>query len=110
MTLWLDAQLPPQIVIWIRNNFAIDAVALRDIGLRDATDNVIFEAAKKANATLVSKDSDFVELILRFGPPPKLIWLTCGNVSNAALQVLLGAKLAAAVALLEGGEPIVELG
>ena len=110
MTLWLDAQLPPQLVIWIQQNFAIDAVALRDIGLRDATDNVIFDAAIKANAILVSKDSDFVELVMRHGSPPKLIWLTCGNVSNAALQILLGAKLREAIELLEGGEPIVELG
>ncbi len=110
MTLWLDAQLPPQLVIWIQQNFAIDAVALRDIGLRDATDIVIFDAASKANAILLSKDSDFVELVMRHGSPPKLIWLTCGNVSNVALQILLGAKLREALELLKGGEPIVELG
>jgi predicted nuclease of predicted toxin-antitoxin system len=110
MTLWLDAQLPPQLAIWIQQNMAIDTVALRDMGLRDATDHVIFDAARKANAILVSKDSDFVELVMRHGPPPKVIWLTCGNVSNAALQVLLGAKLREALELLDGGDPIVELG
>jgi predicted nuclease of predicted toxin-antitoxin system len=110
MTLWLDAKLPPQLAIWIQQNLAIDAVALRDIGLRDAADEVIFDAANKANAILLSKDSDFVELVMRHGPPPKLIWLTCGNVSNAALQVLLGAKLCEALELLDGGDPIVELG
>lgn len=110
MTLWLDAQLPPQLAFWIQRNLAIDAVALRDMGLRDATDHVIFDAAKSANATLVSKDSDFVELVMRRGSPPKLIWLTCGNVSNAALQILLGAKLREALKLLDGGEQIVELG
>ena len=110
MTLWLDAQLPPQLASWIQQKFAIDAVALRDMGLRDATDNVIFEAANSANAILVSKDSDFVELVMRHGSPPKLIWLTCGNVSNAALQILLSAKLREALELLDGGERIVELG
>jgi predicted nuclease of predicted toxin-antitoxin system len=59
---------------------------------------------------LVSKDSDFVELVMRHGSPPKLIWLTCGNVSNAALQILLSAKLREALELLDGGERIVELG
>ena len=40
----------------------------------------------------------------------KLIWLTCGNLSNAALQMLLLAKLGEAIQLLESGEMIVELG
>ena len=71
---------------------------------------LFFDAAKKANAVLISKDSDFVELVMRHGTPPKLIWLTCGNVSNFALQTLFNAKLLEAIQLLEGGETIVELG
>jgi predicted nuclease of predicted toxin-antitoxin system len=110
MTLWLDAQLPPQLAIWIQQTLAIDAIALRDIGLRDATDTAIYDAAKKANVVLISKDSDFVELVMRLRTPPKLIWLTCGNVSNAALQALFSAKLREAIQMLDGGEPIVELG
>jgi predicted nuclease of predicted toxin-antitoxin system len=110
MTLWLDAQLPPQLANWIQQTLAINAIALRNIGLRDATDIAIHDAAKKANAVLISKDSDFVELVMRYGPPPKLIWLTCGNVSNAALQALFSAKLPEAIQMLDGGEPIVELG
>jgi len=110
MTLWLDAQLPPQLATWIQQTLSVDAIALRELGLRDATDSTIFEAAKKAHAVLISKDSDFVELVMRHGAPPKLIWLTCGNVSNAALQILFIAKLRAAIQLLESGEAIVEVG
>ena len=91
-------------------NHTINAIALRDLGQRDADDSAIFDAAKKANVVLISKDSDFVELVMRHGTPPKLIWLTCGNVSNAALQTLFNAKLLEAIQLLEGGESIVELG
>lgn len=110
MTLWLDAQLPPQLASWIQQTLAINAIALRDIGLRDATDRAIFDAAKNANAVLISKDSDFVELVMRLGAPPKLIWLTCGNVSTAALQALFTAKLHEAIQVLDDGESIVELG
>lgn len=109
MKLWLDAQLPPQLAIWIQQTFAINASARRDLGLRDATDNAIFEAARQSDPVLISKDSDFVELVLRHGAAPKSIWLTCGNVSNAALQMLLGARLGAAIELLDRGETIVEL-
>jgi predicted nuclease of predicted toxin-antitoxin system len=110
MMLWLDAQLPPQLATWIHETLAINAVALRDIGLRDATDKAIFDAAKTVNAILISKDSDFVELVMRLGTPPKLIWLTCGNVSNAALQTLFSSKLREAIQLLDSGESVVELG
>ena len=50
MTLWLDAQLPPQLAKWIQQTFAINAIAIRELGLRDATDSTIFDAAKRANA------------------------------------------------------------
>lgn len=45
MTIWLDAQLPPQLADWIKLELAVDAVAIRDLGLRDASDKVIFTVA-----------------------------------------------------------------
>mgnify|MGYP000294104599 CR=1 FL=1 len=74
MTLWPDAQLPPQLANWIKQTLTIKAIALRDLDLRDATDTAIFDAAKKANVVLISEDSDFVELAMWHGAPPKLIW------------------------------------
>ncbi len=38
MTLWLAAQLPPQLAQWIETNLGYPALAVRDLGLRDATD------------------------------------------------------------------------
>ena len=46
MTIWVDAHLSPAIATWITNTFGLTAVALRDVGLRDAEDDEIFEAAK----------------------------------------------------------------
>jgi predicted nuclease of predicted toxin-antitoxin system len=46
MTIWVDAQLSPSIATWITNALSIEAIALRDLGLRDAEDPEIFEAAK----------------------------------------------------------------
>lgn len=45
-TIWIDAHLSPAIATWITNTFEITAIALRDLGLRDAEDSEIFEAAK----------------------------------------------------------------
>ena len=39
MTLWLDAQLPPALARWINEQpWGEDAVAVRELGLRDASD------------------------------------------------------------------------
>lgn len=107
-TFWIDAQLPPQLAVWLKAEFGCGAFALRDLGLRDADDRAIFDRAPAENVIMVSKDIDFVDLTSRFGAPPKLIWLTCGNVSNDALRSLFKARLLAALAVLETDD-IVEL-
>ena len=109
MTIWVDAQLSPAIAAWIASTFKITALALRDIGLRDAEDVVIFEAAKAQSIIFLTKDSDFVDLVARFGTPPQIIWLTCGNTSNARLQEILTATLPEALKLLQSGESLVEI-
>jgi len=109
MKLWLDAQLSPEMAVWITENLGYDVVAVRDVGLRDASDVEIFSAAKRANVVLVTKDSDFSHLIHRLGAPPRVVWLRCGNTSNEVLRELLGRSLREAVKLLEEGETFVEI-
>lgn len=112
MIIWIDAQLSPALAGWITAAFAdvkITAVAIRDLGLRDAEDEAIFLAAREADVAVLTKDGDFVELHERIGSPPKVIWLTCGNTSNVALRALLSARLRDAVALLEAGESLIEI-
>ena len=41
--------------------------------------------------------------------PPQIIWLTCGNTSNARLQEILSATLPAALELFRAGEALVEM-
>lgn len=109
MTIWIDAQLSPAIALWIENNFGVKATALRDLGLRDAEDEEIFIAARNAGVIVMTKDSDFLSLLDRFGSPPKIIWLTCGNTSNANLKTILSKTLQTALDLLSGSEEIVEI-
>jgi len=58
----------------------------------------------------MSKDSDFLNLLDRHGPPPKVIWVTCGNTSNQRMRTILRQTLLPAVEMLEGSEIIVEIG
>lgn len=110
MILWLDAQLPPSLAAWITATFGIETHAVRDLGLHDAQDPTIFQAARLAGVAVMTKDSDFVELLRRLGPPPKVLWVTCGNTSNTRLRELLKRSLPGAVLLLEGSESLIELG
>lgn len=109
MKLWLDAQLPPALAGWMSTTFGVEAVAVRDLGLKDASDRSIFDRAKEAGATILSKDADFVALVGQRGAPPQIVWLTCGNVSNAHFRRLLTRAWPAVSALLATDEPVVEL-
>ncbi len=109
MKLWIDAQLPPTLANWLNSNFEIEATALRDLGLRDAQDIEIFNAARDANAAIATKDSDFVDLVCRLGTPPQILWLTCGNVTNRNLRLLFSATLLDALDKLRQGEAIIEI-
>ena len=109
MKIWIDAQLPPTLATWVTNTFSIQAFSLRDIGLRDAKDIEIFESAKISNVIIMTKDSDFVDLVCRLGTPPQIIWLTCGNVTNRNLRQLLTITLLDALEQLRAGEMIVEI-
>jgi len=110
MKLWIDAQLSPAIAAWINRTFDdVEAESVRALGLRDATDPEIFEEAKKLDAVVMSKDDDFIQLIEQRGTPPKLIWITCGNTSNARMREILSTALLKAIELLQSGEKIVEI-
>lgn len=109
MTFWIDAQLSPALAVWMAGAFNVEAKALRELGLRDSADTEIFDAAKSANAVIVTKDSDFLELLERYGPPPQVLWVTCGNTSNAKLKKVLLYAMPRAIELLESGERIVEI-
>ncbi|NES63999.1 MAG: hypothetical protein F6K24_01405, partial [Okeania sp. SIO2D1] len=82
---------------------------LRDLGLRDAEDIDIFNAARNPGMVIVSKDSDFVELVTPLGTPSQILWLTCGNVTNRNLRLILSNTFAEALRMLEVGEAIVEI-
>lgn len=110
MKFWVDAQLPPMLAQWLSTAYGVSAQSLRDLGLRDASDIAIFQAARDAEAVIVSKDSDFVELVSRHGTPPQLLWVTCGNVTNQRLHEVFGKTFPDAMESLASGQAIVEIG
>ena len=109
VVVWLDAQLSPALARWLQVDLGIAALPIRELGLRDAEDPIIFAAARTAGAVVLTKDYDFVQLLERFGPPPQIVWLTCGNTSNAHLRDLLQVAWPRVSELLLAGEALVEI-
>jgi predicted nuclease of predicted toxin-antitoxin system len=107
--IWVDAQLSPALAPWITNQFGVDAASARYLSLVETTDPVIFEAARNAGTVVMTKDADFVLLLERFGPPPQVLWVRCGNTTNAHMRHVLAETLPNALVLLEAGEPLVEI-
>jgi predicted nuclease of predicted toxin-antitoxin system len=109
MIIWLDAQLPPALAAWITATFTIPAQAVRDLGLATAKDAEIFQAARLAKAVVMTKDADFAELVGRLGSPPHVLWVTCGNTTNARLRQILSVCMPAVIAKLQAGERLIEI-
>ena len=110
MKIWIDAQLPPALATWIETVFEISVVkSLKCLGLRDAQDIDIFMAARAEKAIVMTKDSDFIDLVCRLNPPPQILWVTCGNITNRNLKRILTKTLSKALKELNGGAPIVEI-
>ena len=89
MIIWVDAQLSPALASWIQQQFSVEAASAQALGLRDSNDQVIFGAAKAADA--------------------RVVWIRYGNTSNQHLKELLVRMLPRALELFESGERLVEI-
>jgi predicted nuclease of predicted toxin-antitoxin system len=107
--IWVDAQISPDIALWFGAIHSIEALPLKSLGLRDATDRNIFVAAREAKVVVLTKDRDLVDLVTQLGSPPQILWLTCGNTSNAKLRAILMQAWPTAATLLAAGERVVEV-
>jgi predicted nuclease of predicted toxin-antitoxin system len=59
---------------------------VRLMGKAEADDREIWQYAKDNDFILVSHDADFADMAALYGPPPKVIWLRCGNQPTEAIE------------------------
>ena len=74
------------------SDFYPNAKQVKKLGLENATDNEIFEFAKRNNYSIVTFDSDFCDLNILKGYPPKIIWIRTGNTTTKNLEIILKNK------------------
>lgn len=91
MKLLFDQNLSPSLVDALRNLYP-GSVHVRDVGLRDADDDAIWQYAARHGLTIASKDADFHQRSFLFGHPPKVIWIRRGNCSTADILSILRAR------------------
>lgn len=58
---------------------------------------------------VLTKDDDFRKLLDQHGPPPKVIWMRCGNVKNQELRRIVETAWPRTADLLAAGEALVEV-
>ena len=63
-----------------------DSNQIRLLGMEETQDRDIWDYAKTNGFILVSQDVDFADLATLYGPPPKVIWLRCGNQPTHVIE------------------------
>lgn len=107
MRFLIDAQLPPALAAWLVSA-GHHAVALRDVGLRDARDTEICAFALREGYIVVTKDEDYAALA-RLQPSPRILWVRIGNAVNRVLLAAFDAKWQEILEHLESDSPVIVL-
>ena len=88
MKLLFDQNISFRIVDNLSDIFP-DAISVNKIGLFNKKDSDIWNYARKNNCAIITFDSDFYDLSIIRGIPPKIIWLRIGNTSTENIEIIL---------------------
>jgi predicted nuclease of predicted toxin-antitoxin system len=87
MKLLFDQNISFRVIRGIKDLYP-EAKQVRELQLEDATDHEVWQYAKNHDFAIVTFDSDFYDMNLLHGCPPKIIWLRIGNTSTDSLITL----------------------
>ncbi len=88
MKLLFDQNISFRIAKKLQNHFS-GCMHVSDCELNDSEDSDIWEYAKNNNLAIVTFDSDFYDISIINGHPPKIIWIRGGNLKTAEVVQLL---------------------
>ncbi|MDP4231695.1 MAG: DUF5615 family PIN-like protein [Bacteroidota bacterium] len=89
----LDAQLPRRLK-GLFDEFGFESMHTLDLPNKNrTTDKELIRISVETDCIIVTKDGDFVESYLLSRKPEKLLLLSCGNMSNSDLEILLRKNL-----------------
>lgn len=108
MKFLVDNQLPAALARFIESR-GCHAKHVLDIGLAEASDAEILRCAESERYILVSKDEDFLHLILRPGVTAGLVWVRIGNCRKQDLLDAFERTWDRLVERIAAGERIIEI-
>jgi predicted nuclease of predicted toxin-antitoxin system len=85
MKLLFDNNLSHKLVSNLRDLFP-GSVHVMNKKLDESNDQEVWEFAKANGYTIITKDSDFNDLSILKGAPPKVIWIRCGNCNVSRIE------------------------
>ena len=88
MKLLFDQNLSHRLVQALQKEYP-DSLHVREVGLQEAADAVVWQYAARQGLAIVTKDADFHQRSFLFGHPPKVIWVRVGNASTVMIEALL---------------------
>jgi predicted nuclease of predicted toxin-antitoxin system len=88
MKLLFDHHISRKLVAHLADLFP-DASHVVFHGLDRADDMVIWQFARDNAYTIVTKDSDFNDVVTLRGAPPKVVWLRVGNCTTRELERII---------------------
>ncbi len=91
MKLLFDQNISFRLIKHIINIFP-ESKQIRELGLENSTDIEIFDFAKNNDFTIVTFDSDFCDINILKGFPPKIVWIRTGNTTTKSLKNLIRNK------------------
>ncbi len=100
--LLLDQMLPAGLCERLAEVFEVVEHVAR-LRMNEAADAEIWDHARQAGLTIVTKDADYQALLTVEGPPPRVVWLRLGNASTAQVENALRRHAEAIRATHAGG-------
>lgn len=88
MKLLFDHNLSPRLVNLLADLYP-DSQHVFLLGMDQTDDRQIWDYAKQNEFTIVTRDSDYNDLSLLQGFPPKVLWIRRGNGSTQAIEQIL---------------------
>jgi predicted nuclease of predicted toxin-antitoxin system len=86
--LLFDHNLSPRLITLLRKIYP-DSEHVYAIDMHQATDRVVWEYARAYGYVIATRDSDFNDLSVMYGFPPKIIWIRRGNCATRDIEEIL---------------------
>jgi predicted nuclease of predicted toxin-antitoxin system len=86
--LLIDHNLSPTLVVHLKDRYP-GSVHTMELGFERKPDHDLWSYARDNGFTILTKDTDFEQLSLLRGAPPKVVWLRIGNSATREVLDLL---------------------